>query len=148
MTIGGNVGLLPPATEPGVHLVPEQDLGPLAAAAATQGIPCVRVDLGNCSSKADFLARVSGALGFRPGTVRNWDALADSLGDLRRPGAPGLALLLANGDLLRRAAAGDFETALDVLQASAAEWAEGRCPLWVFVALAEVERRTRRARRT
>jgi hypothetical protein len=143
----GTEGLLPPAGEAGVHLVPERDLGPLAAAAATQGIPSVRVDLHGCSTKAEFLQRMSGALGFRTGTVRNWDALADALGDLRGPGAPGLALLLANGDLLRRAAADDFQTALDVLQASAAEWADGRCLLWVFVALPEIEQRTRRARR-
>jgi hypothetical protein len=144
---GATEGLLPPAGEAGVHLVPERDLGPLAAAAATQGLPSVRVDLRGCSTKAEFLQRMSGALGFPPGTVRNWDALADALGDLRRPGAPGLTLLLANGDLLRHASADDFQTALDVLQASAAEWADGRRLLWVFVALPEVERRTRRARR-
>jgi RNAse (barnase) inhibitor barstar len=122
---------LPPVA--GLHLVEERDVEPLAKTAAARGVPCVRLDLHRCSTKADFLARLSGALGFRPHAARNWDALADSLGDLRKPGAPGLALFLSNADRLREASAEEFQTALEVLEAASAEWAARGSPLWVFL---------------
>lgn len=73
---------------------------------------------------------------------RNWDALADALGDLGRPGDPGMVLLLLNSGRMRRESGAGFQTAMDVLQAGSAEWAGRRCPLWVFVALEESECRT------
>jgi hypothetical protein len=135
MTTGGGDLRWTPAAPAGVHLVPERDVGPVAAAATSRGIPCVRVELRDAATKASFLDRLAGALGLPARSVPNWDALADSLGDVRRPGSPGLVLLLLGGDRLRGQSPGEFQTAMDVLRASAREWAERGCPLWVFVAL-------------
>jgi len=137
VTGDGAGGLLPPASEAGIYLVEEAEVGPLSEAAAACGVRCVRVDLHDSATREGFLDRISSALSFPAHVGRNWDALADALGDLGRPGDPGMVLLLLNSGRMRRESGAAFQTAMDVLQAGSAEWAGRRCPLWVFVALEE-----------
>lgn len=135
MSFSGVDGSPPPADEAGIHLVPEHEIGPLSEAAAARGVPCVRVDLDDCATKRGFLDRMSGALELPAPARRNWDAFADALGDLGRPGAPGLVLLLLHSDRIRRESPGEFQTAMEVLQAASTEWVGRRCLLRVLVAL-------------
>ena len=135
MSRDGVGGLLPPADEAGLYLVPVKDVGPLSRAAAALRIPCLHVDLRDCVTKADFLDRLSAALGLPARVGRNWDALADALGDLRDPGAPGLVLLLSNSERMRTGSGDEFQTAMEVLESASAEWAARGGALWVFVAL-------------
>jgi hypothetical protein len=124
-----------PPDEPGVYLVPEREVDPLARAAAARGIRCVRLDLLDCATKAGFLDRISGALGLPARVGRNWDALADAMGELRAACTPGLLLLVLNGARMQRDCGSEFQTAMDVLGASSAEWAGRGSPLWVFIAV-------------
>jgi RNAse (barnase) inhibitor barstar len=125
--------------EAGVYKVPDHDIDALAEAAAADGIPCVRIDLRDVACKRDFLESLSSALDFPAHVARNWDALVDALGDLRRPATPGLVLLLQNTDRLRLESADDFQTGMEVLQSATAEWAERGRPCWVFVSLPDSE---------
>ena len=74
-----------------------------------------------------------------PHVVRNWDALADALGELRAPGTPGQVLLLEHSEDVRDGARDEFKTAMEVLQSASAEWGERGVPLWTFVVLPEAE---------
>lgn len=87
--------------------------------------------VGPAGSKAELLDGFAGALRF-PGWVgRNWDALADALGDLSwLPGGP-LAVLWVGPGRLEEADPGAYRTALEVLT-QAAE-APGSRPLTVLL---------------
>lgn len=102
-------------------------------AAAAAGLCCVRIDLADCRSKAELLARIADALEFPWWFGQNWDALADCLGDLEWLPAEGYVLLLDAPDALRRAAPEDYATAAEVFAAAAQGWRERNTPFWVFI---------------
>ena len=132
-------GLLTRLEDAGVYFLPEQDLDELLEAAAVNRFPLLRVNLHGCAGKQDFLLRLAGVLRFPPYVASNFDALADALGELCQPEAPGLVLLLEHSEDLRREAPADVKTAMEVLQAASREWAGHGRPLWTFLAMTEDE---------
>jgi RNAse (barnase) inhibitor barstar len=132
-------GLLRQHEDAGVYFLPEADIEELAEAAAVNQFPCLRIDLREIADKGGLLAAFADALHFPEHFGRNWDALADMLGDLRSGDTRGLVLLLENSGRLRRHGIEAFKTAMQVLQGASAEWAQRRCPLWFFIALPNPE---------
>ncbi|MFJ8821886.1 barstar family protein [Streptomyces sp. NPDC102467] len=81
------------------------------------------VDLDGVTDKAEFMARWAAALDLPDWFGRNWDALADTLGDPEQlPDAAGWLVLVVTGwERFRRLKPEQWETALDVFgRASAA----------------------------
>ncbi|HMB57720.1 MAG TPA: barstar family protein [Arenimonas sp.] len=132
-------GLLTQLDDAGVYFLPDDDVDELLEAAAINRFPCLRVDLRDCADKADLLRRLALALNFPAHFGNNWDALADALGDLRKPDSEGLVLLLENSERLRLHALAEFKTAMEVLQASSRDWARSKRPFWAFIALTDAE---------
>ena len=90
--------------------------------------------LGPVGSKAELLDGLAQALEF-PGWVgRNWDALADALGDLSwlRPGAK--VVVWAGADALRTGQPAVYRTALEVLREGAERSTVSGRPLTVLLA--------------
>ena len=138
MTVWFN-GLLTQLSDAGVYFLPEADTDELREAAAVNRFACLRIDLRDCADKQSLLAQLAEVLHFPAHFGRNWDALADALGDLRRGDVPGFVLLLEHSESMRRAAPADFKTAMEVLQAACREWAERDTPFWCFIALPDAE---------
>lgn len=132
-------GLLTQVGDAGVYFLPAPDVEELLEATAVNRFPCLRVNLCDCADKPDLLVRIAGALDFPSYTGRNWDALADALGELRTADTRGLVLLLEHSETLRAQATAEFKTAMEVLQAASAEWAGKKIPLWTFIVLSETE---------
>lgn len=132
-------GLLANVDDAGVYFLPAPDVDELLEAAAVNRFPLLRVNLRGCADKADLLLRIAGVLEMPPHVVRNWDALADALGELRTPATPGQVLLLEHSEHVRGAARDEFKTAMEVLQAASAEWAAREVPLWTFIVTSEDE---------
>lgn len=105
----------------------------LAEAAAALGFAVVIVDLGQTGDKHALLDALAAALDFPPGFGRNWDALADGLGDLSWLPAPGYVLLLDNGSGLRRSAPGDFDVLLEILADATRAHAGAGVPFWAVL---------------
>jgi len=108
--------------------------------AREQGLWFVRADLGRARTAAGLHAAVARALRFPAHYGRNWDALADCMGDLSWLEGPGWVLLLDGAEGLAAAAPGDLATALEVLRGAAASWAEEGRPLVVLVRGGQVPR--------
>lgn len=123
----------------GAYLVAEADLDPLDATAHAQGYLVRRISLAGCGGKADLLQRVATALAFPATFGGNWDALADSLGDLAwLPQAGGYAWLFDHAEDLRDAAPRDFDVLRAVLADTCACWRERSVPCFAFLALADL----------
>lgn len=105
----------------------------LEPAARHAGLPIIDCDLASCIDKADFLDRIATALRFPDWFGHNWDALADCLGDMRWLPAEGYVIVLANADRFRNAAEADFDTALEIFEEAALDWASDGVPMWIFV---------------
>ncbi len=105
----------------------------LEPAAQRAGLPTIDCDLASCADKAEFLDRIAAALGFPDWFGRNWDALADCLGDMGWLPAEGYVIVLANADRFRAAAEADFDTALEIFHEAAQDWATEGVPMWIFV---------------
>ena len=105
----------------------------LESAALRAGLPLIACDLASCTDKAGFLACVAAALRFPDWFGRNWDALADCLGDMGWLPAEGYVIVLANADRFRAAAEADFDTALEIFDEAAQDWARDGVPMWIFV---------------
>ncbi|MDT3670705.1 MAG: barstar family protein [Aromatoleum sp.] len=105
----------------------------LGPAAQHAGLPILDCDLASCTDKAGFLDCVGAALGFPDWFGRNWDALADCLGDMGWLPADGYVIVLASADRFRAAAEADFDTALEIFDEAAQDWARDGVPMWIFV---------------
>ncbi|GHG44014.1 barstar family protein [Streptomyces hydrogenans] len=88
----------------------------------------VVLDLYGVTDKAGFMDRCAAVLGLPDWFGRNWDALAEGLGDLPRP----VAVVVTHWQGYARRAPGDWETAQEVF-ATAVEDSPGR--LSVLIAL-------------
>lgn len=93
----------------------------------------VRIDLQDCHDKATFLARCATALKLPDWFGHNWDALADSLGDLGDWPAGHYLLLFAHTSHFARRQPDDFRIALDILEDAARFQADGPTPLHILV---------------
>jgi hypothetical protein len=96
----------------------------LSRAAEEQEIEWCSLDLTGVLTKRVFLARVAETLRFPAGFGRNWDAMADDLGDLSWLAAGGVVVHWQNGGAFARGDAADFATALTVFAEAAAYWRE------------------------
>lgn len=124
----------------GARLVGETELDALDASAHAQGYLVRRISLAGCRGKCDLLQRIAIALAFPATFGGNWDALADSLGDLGwLPEATGHAWLFDHAADLRDAAPGDFEALLAILADACARWRQLRTPCFAFLALPDDE---------
>ena len=132
-------GLLQQRQDAGIYFLPETDLDELAEATAVNRFACLRVDLRGCEDKAGLLEKFADQLPLPPHFGRNWDALADALGDLRAGDAAGVVLVLEHSGALRRAASADFKRAMEVVQGACREWAGRGVPFWAFVVLPDAE---------
>ncbi|WP_418955964.1 barstar family protein [Streptomyces tritici] len=103
-------------------------------AAPDLGHPVV-LDLHGVADKAAFMRRCAGALPLPVAFERDWDALADSLADLRRP----LALVVTGWQAYAEAEPGEWATAQEVFSAAARASAAG---LVVLLSLGGWEDRT------
>ena len=132
-------GLLLQRQDAGIYFLPEADVDELAEATAINRFACLRVDLRGCTDKPALLERLAEALPLPPHFGRNWDALADALGELRAGDVSGVVLLLEHSGELRRDATADFKRAMEVLQGACREWAQRGVPFWAFVVLPDAE---------
>lgn len=130
------VPILRETARAGVYHLPHGGADAIAAATRELGFLFRHVDLAGCADKTDFLDRIAAALDFPAWFGRNWDALADCLGDLDWLPAPGYVIVLEHADRFRVAAETDFVTALETLEGAAHEWADAGVPMWIFVGLA------------
>ena len=124
--------LLADPSQAGTYFVDARDRDALAHAASVLEFAVVPVDLQGCNGKDDAIARIATALRFPDWFGGNWDALADSLGDLSWCPAPGHMMLFVHADAWREANADDAQTLVSVLDDAAAAWRARRHPFWAL----------------
>ncbi len=117
----------------GVHAVDARADADYLDAARALDFAAVAIDFAGCTGKDDAIARIAAALGFPAWFGRNWDALADSLGDLSWLPAPGYLLLLTGTEAWRAADPETFDTLASILEDTAARWAADRVPFWALL---------------
>lgn len=121
----------------GAYFVDARETDALAEAAGALDFAVTRVELAGCHDKHSVLERIAGALRFPTRSGANFDALADSLGDLSWLPAEGYVLLLEHSDEWRQADDDNFATLLDVLNETAANWGDTGVPFWALLPLPE-----------
>lgn len=136
--------LLADPLQSGAYFVDDRDTAAMAEAGAALDFAVARTDLADCDDKAAVLARLGEALGFPDWFGGNWDALADSLGDLSWLPAPGYLLLVEHAGEWRDADGEAFDTLLAILNEAAADWRERNVAFWAVLpvpaeALAKLE---------
>jgi RNAse (barnase) inhibitor barstar len=99
----------------------------------------LRIDLAGCTGKERVLERFAQALRFPDWFGGNFDALADSLGDLSWLRADGYVLLIEHSDAWRRADDDNFAMLLDILNEAAASWGDQGVPFWALMLLPQQE---------
>jgi Barstar (barnase inhibitor) len=107
-------------------------LSDVRAAASDAGFAVFDADLSAVHSKGEFLATVAQSIHAPVWLHKNWDALADVLGDLSWQPAPGYVLVLRNGGELLNLGASDHEIANDILGDAVNFWKTQGKPFWVF----------------
>lgn len=131
--------VLADASHGGAYFVADSDTGAMTEAGAALGYELVRIDLAGCADTSSLFARFARALRFPDWFGHNWDALADSLGDLSWLPASGYLLLLENASDWRAVAGGDAATLLDILDDAAASWAAQGVAFWALLPLPDAE---------
>lgn len=126
-------GLLADPLQSGAYFVDDRDTEAMAEAGAALDFAVARADLRGCDGKAAVLARLGEALRFPDWFGGNWDALADSLGDLSWLPAPGYLLLVEHASEWRDADGEAFDTLLAILNEAAADWRERNVAFWVLL---------------
>jgi hypothetical protein len=117
-----------------------RDFDPNLTQPAQSGIYFVGSDdLTGCAGKDGLLRRLSVSLELPTGFGDNWDALADSLRDLRWMPAWGYVLLFDHADDLRLAAPADFDILLGILDDAATFACDNDMPWFAFLALPDAE---------
>jgi hypothetical protein len=136
--------LLADALQGGAYFVDARDSAAIIEAGNALGFAVAPVDCSGVRDKAAALEAFARALRFPDWFGDNWDALADSLGDLSWWPADGYLLLLEHVDAWRTDDPESFDMVLDILNAAAADWAQARVPFWALMpvsaqVLAQVE---------
>lgn len=127
--------VLADATQSGAYFVAEADAESMAEAGWALGHEVVRIDLAGCRDHAQLFARFAKAMRFPEWFGHNWDALADSLGDLSWLPATGYLLLIEHAAGWREIAGADADTLLDLLNEAAFRWAEQGIAFWALFPL-------------
>ena len=106
----------------------------LHATAEAAGFATVRIDLGTAGNKTELIERLATALVFPDWFGRNWDGLADCLGDLSwLPESRGYLLHLSNCAKPVERCKDDFDALVAVLNDAAEEWRSRGTPFWVLI---------------
>ena len=137
MTAVALQALLADASQSGAFFVADSDTAAMAEAGAALEYEVVRIDLRDCVDKDEALARFARALAFPGWFGGNWDAFSDSLRDLSWLPASGYLLLVEHAAAWRDGAGEDFDTALDILNEAASDWAERDIAFWALLPLPE-----------
>lgn len=127
--------LLADTTRAGVRPLPIGSADRLLDAAGHNGFQARHLDLSGCTDKTTLLTALADAFAFPDWFGHNWDALADSLGDLSWLPAPGYVLLLERAAPLRNQRTEDFDTLLAILRDTSEDWRSQGIPFWTFVDL-------------
>ena len=127
--------LLADPVQSGAYFIDDRDTAAMAQAGTALDFGVARIDLSGCGDKTELLARLARGLRFPSWFGGNWDALADSLGDLSWLSAPGYLLLLDHCSGLREDEADDFATLLEILDEAARAHAERGVPFWAVLPL-------------
>lgn len=117
----------------GTCLVDARDRAAMMEAAAVLDFKVVAIDLASVPGKPGLLQVFAAALELPSTFGHNWDALADSLGDLSWLPAPGYMLVLDHPDGLREAAPHDFDTLLEILDDATRAHSAAGTPLWTLL---------------
>jgi len=128
--------LLADASQAAAYFVDVRDRAAVLEAATALDFHVATANLATAEDKAALLAGIAEALEFPPGFGGNWDALADSLGDLSWLRAPGYLLLVDHCGDLREAAPDDFATLLEILDEAARVHAGQGVPFWAVLPVA------------
>lgn len=88
---------------------------------------------GGIFSKEQFLDQIARAMDFPDYFGGNWDALEDCLTDLSWREAPGYVILYDHFDVFAEQVPDQFETALEILDASVEFWRAQGKPLFVML---------------
>jgi len=121
----------------GAYFVDARESDALAEAAQALDFAVARIDLAQCRDKEAMLRAFAAALRFPEWFGGNFDALADSLGDLSWLRADGYLLLLEHSDAWRQADDENFATLLDILNEAAVGWGDRDVPFWALIPLPE-----------
>jgi hypothetical protein len=119
----------------GAYFVDAQDAQDLAEAARGLDFAVARIELDGCGDKSAALSAIARGLRFPAWFGANFDALADSLGDMSWLPADGYLLLLEHADAWREADDDNFAMLLDVLNEAAAAWGDQGKPFWAVFPL-------------
>ncbi len=135
MTESAQAAWLVDSDEAGVCFIDQADIDELVLAGVSLGLAAARVDLADCRSKPQALRRLAAALRFPDWFGGNWDALADSLGDLSWWPAPGYLVVIEHFDDWQLAQPDDVDTLLDIFDTAALQWSERGTPFWLMLPL-------------
>ena len=120
------------AKRSGVYRTPAQ-VDALRKAAGQSGLLWLDLPLQTVTNKKQFLAVCAKQLKLPSYFGGNWDALADCVRDFNWLTGKGYVLHVAGQEKFVNAAAGDYQTALDVLSEAAEFWKEKGTPFVVLV---------------
>ncbi|MET7388426.1 barstar family protein [Streptomyces sp. NPDC005529] len=110
--------------------------GPLAEVCRSAGWQVSDLDLTGVLDKAGFMARCVRALDLPDWFGRNWDALADALGDPDwGPATPGRLLVVSGWRPYARARPEEWETAQEILEAASGHYQQFGATLSVVLVL-------------
>lgn len=117
----------------GVYHMPHMDKALVLEAAKANGYQTFRVDLGRAADKDALLAAIARALKFPEWFGRNFDALADCLGDMSWAPADGYLVMLEHCDGIHGQAEPEFVATLQLFQQAAEDWRQEGLPFWCLV---------------
>jgi FPC/CPF motif-containing protein YcgG len=110
--------------------------GPFADVCRAAGWQVSVLDLTGVTNKAGFMERCVRALDLPEWFGRNWDALADTLGDPDwGPASPGRLLVVSGWRQYAKARPGEWETAQEVLESAAGHYQQFDATLSVVLSL-------------
>ena len=117
--------------EAGVYRI-NCELSDLHVAAAEANFALFDADLSTVQRKGEFLTVMAQAISAPNWLGKNWDALADALGDLSWKPASGFVLMLHNSGETFNLSASDYEVAQEILENNVSFWKQQGKPFWVF----------------
>ncbi|MEQ1773224.1 MAG: barstar family protein [Burkholderiales bacterium] len=120
------------AKRSGIYRAPAQ-VEELQKAAGKAGLAWMALPLQAVANKKQFLAVCAKQMKLPSYFGGNWDALADCVRDFNWLSGKGYVLHMAGHEKFAKAAAGDYQTALDVLSEAAKFWKGKGTPFIVLV---------------
>lgn len=116
----------------GLYAVTPAELDVAWQQAGTLGYLRAHVALPTSGDKDALLDALAEALGFPAWFGRNWDALADCLGDLSWRPAPGYLLVFEHARQFHAHSPATWDTAAEILAQASAQWQLRDTAFWVL----------------